>query len=332
MRVKLIGDDRVTQDFYKLEYGIAGPRGGLGQKSVGAERGLGYHIIPQIEVIEEDFEKLSPTEYYYDKNGIERKKAQIEEIIGGILPVKAVNISNVWGPSPMRDVIGLMGMENAYCSMVTEPGQFHRLMEFLTEDIIRQYRYEEENGCMYLNNGNDYTGSGNWCFSRELPGSDFDGHVRSRDTWGHLNAEDSAEISPEMFREFVLPYQKRLAKEFGLVYYGCCEAVSRFWEAGVENIENIRKVSISNWCDEAFMGERLAGKRIIYSRKPSVNYLGVQKNFDEDAFRKYIQKTVGCTKGCKTEYIFRDVITLNGNMEKVRRAVEIVREETQESY
>ena len=148
-----------------------------------------------------------------------------------------------------------------------------------------------------------------------------------------MNAEEACDISPAMFRELILPYQKRLAKEFGLIYYGCCEPTSKFWDNGIETIENVRKVSISPWCDERFMGERLAGKKIIYSRKPKdYMYIGSQAAFDEDAFRKNIRETVAATRGCKVEYIFRDVMTIHGNGAKVKRAVEIVREETGEGY
>ena len=249
-------------------------------------------------------------------------------MIGDILPVRLVNASNNWGPSPLRSIIGFMGMENAYISMATEPEEFHRLMDFVTEDAIRLYRWEEENGHMFLNNGNTLIGSGNWCFTRELPQKDFAGKVRSVDTWIHMNAEEACDISPDMFKELILPYQKRLAKEFGLIYYGCCEPTSKFWDGGIETIGNVRKVSISPWCDERFMGERLAGKNIIYSRKPKdYLYIGSQKELDEEAFRKNIRQTIAATKGCKVEYIFRDVMTIHGNGAKVKRAVEIVREE-----
>ena len=331
-RVEMIGDDRVTPDFYELKYGVYDRICGLGQQdeagNIRASDGTaGYHIVPQIEIIEEDFDKLQPTRFFFPE-AVAEKKARIEAIIGDILPVRLVNATNNWGPSPLRSIIGFMGMENAYISMATEPEWFHKLMDFVTEDAIRLYRWEEENGHMFLNNGNTLIGSGNWCFTRELPRQDFTGRVRSVDTWIHMNAEEACDISPQMFRELILPYQKRLAKEFGLIYYGCCEPVSKFWDDGVDQIENVRKVSISPWCDERLMGERLAGKKIIYSRKPKdYLYIGSQPGFDEDAFRRNIRDTIAATKGCKVEYIFRDVMTIHGNAAKVKRAVEIVREE-----
>ena len=331
-RVEMIGDDRVVPDFYEIKYGVYDKIVGLGQQEIqgdtrASDGTAGYHIIPQIEIIEEDFDKVQPTRFFFPE-AVAEKKARIEEIIGDILPVRLVNASNNWGPSPLRTIIGIMGMENAYISMATEPEEFHRLMNFITEDAIRLYRWEEENGHMFLNNGNTLIGSGNWCFTHELPREDFTGHVRSVDTWIHMNAEEACDISPAMFRDLILPYQKRLAKEFGLIYYGCCEPTSKFWDAGICEIENVRKVSISPWCDEHFMGERLSGKKIIYSRKPKdYLYISSQKELDEEAFRRNIRETIAATKGCKVEYIFRDVMTIHGNGKKVKRAVEIVREE-----
>lgn len=338
-RVTLIGDDRVTPDNYILKYVNCGPFCGLGQKDergqygVGSDGTAGYHIIPQIEVIEEDFHKLKPTELFNPMEDLKKRKEAIDEIIGDFLPVKLVNSTNAWGPSPLRQVIGFMGMENAYIAMMEEPDWFHKLMDFVTEDAIRIYRYQEENGLMYLNNGNDMIGSGNNCFTRELPGKDFTGYVRSKDTWGHLNAEDASAISPDTFREFILPYQKRLAEQFGLVYYGCCEDVSRFWENGIDQLPNVRKLSISPWCDEAYMGPRLAERGVIYSRKcKDTMFLGTTKEFDAEGFRNCIRETVSHTKGCTVEYVFRDIITLHGNNGKIKEAVQIVREETEDSY
>ncbi|MDR0718639.1 MAG: uroporphyrinogen decarboxylase family protein, partial [Treponema sp.] len=60
-------------------------------------------------------------------------------------------------------------------------------------------------------------GAGSCCFTDELPGAGFDGKVRIRDTWGHLNSQESIDISPEMFAEFVYPYCAQTAAEYGLV-------------------------------------------------------------------------------------------------------------------
>ena len=157
-RVEMIGDDRVTPDFYEIKYGVYDSICGLGQKEVqgdtrASDGTAGYHIEPQIEIIEDDFEKVRPTVFRYPAEVVEKKKAAAEDIFGDILPVRLVNATNNWGPSPLRSIIGFMGMENAYIAMASEPEWFHRLMDYVTEDAIRLYRWEEENGHMFLNNG-----------------------------------------------------------------------------------------------------------------------------------------------------------------------------------
>ena len=74
------------------------------------------------------------------------------------------------------------------------------------------------------------------------------------------------------------------------------------------------------------MGEALKGSNVIYHRKPSPNFVGVGKELDEEGFKEHILKTIRCAKGCKLEFSFRDVYNLEGNPDKPRRAVQIVRE------
>ena len=131
-----------------------------------------------------------------------------------------------------------------------------------------------------------------------------------------------------MYKEFMYPYYAKIAEQFGLVYYGCCEPVHDIWDNCLQYLPNLRKISISDWCNEEIMAERLSDSTVIYSRKPSPNYIGVGKELDEEAFRQYIQKTIDLTRNCKVEFIFRDIYSLNGNIEKVKRAVDIVRELT----
>lgn len=331
VNVELIGDDKVVPGYYALEVELDYQKYGIEAKKVYDKDGIGFHIESVIESLEEDFDKLSPSVFEYDDQKYTLKKQFIESIIGDILPVELVNSSNYWDFSITQQVVELMGMQNMFYSMYDEPDLFHELMQFVTEDKIRLLRWEEENGCLWLNNHNHYMGGGSYCYTKELPRKDFAGKVRSIDTWGHMNSQESVGISPDMFQEFILPYMKKLSKEFGMLYYGCCEPVSDFWDGSIDQIENIRKVSISPWCNEAFMAERLSCRDIIYSRKPSPNFLGIQAGFDKEAFRAYIQETVNLTKRCKSEYIFRDIYALHGNIDKVKRAVQIVRELTENS-
>jgi len=224
-----------------------------------------------------------------------------------------------------------MGTQNMFTAMVTETDLFHKLMGFAANEMIRCLRWQEENGLIMLNNNNDYMGSGSYCFTDELPQQDFNGVVRSRDTWGHINSQESVGMSPAMFDELVYPYYAEIAQQFGLVYYGCCEPVHDLW-LSISKLPNLRKISISNWCAERQMADYLQGKNIIYSRKPSPNYLGITQDFDEDAFTDHIKLTTGVIGNLKSEFIFRDIYKLHGNIGKINKAVDITRRLTEGVY
>lgn len=150
--------------------------------------------------------------------------------------------------------------------------------------------------------------------------------VTTKDVWGYMDSQETVSISPNMFGEFFYPFYMEVAQHFGLLNYGCCEPVNSIWEKYISKLPNLRKVSISPWCDEEYMGQALRGTNVIYHRKPSPNYIGVGKVFDEEAFRKHIMKTIKSAQGCKLEFSFRDVYTVEGDIYKPGRAIKVVRE------
>lgn len=319
---ELIGDDKVVPDFFRVPVQIESQFFGVQLHRTVAAEGLGYHDEPVLVNLEEDLAKLRPSEFHFNRVETERLENFAGDILGDILPLRRVNSLNYWHFTPTQHVVNLMGMENLFLAMFDAPEALHRLMAFLVEDMRRLLRWEEREGLLFANAGNDYMGSGSYCFNRELPAS---GPVVSTQTWGHSNSQESVGVSPEQYEEFVFPYIRELAKEFGLFYYGCCEPVDPIWDSCLCKLPNLRKVSISAWCDEAKMAERLSKAPVIYSRKPSPNYLGVDPELDEAAFRAYMKRTIDLTRDCHVEIIFRDIYTLHGNPAKARRAVEIVR-------
>ena len=75
------------------------------------------------------------------------------------------------------------------------------------------------------------------------------------------------------------------------------------------------------------MGERLRGSGVIFHRKPSPNFLGMGTALDEDAFRAHIRKSLLAARGCKMEITQRDVYTINHDVAKAKRYVDIIKEE-----
>ena len=64
---------------------------------------------------------------------------------------------------------------------------------------------------------------------------------------------------------------------------------------------------------------------------PERSYIGKSRKevadiLDENAFRAHIEKTLKTAQGCHLEFAQRDVYTVNRDMNKVKRYVQIIRE------
>ncbi len=284
----------------------------------------GFQFDHPIKNLEEDFHLLRPSTNRYDPELNRLRLEAARDAIGDILPVGIKNHKIEWSGAITATAVNLLGLEELMVNLAAEPELAWKLLEFITADLERQIDWMEELGILTANNGNDYAGAGSYGFTTEL--NPVEGKVRSKDLWFNLNSQESSSISPKMYGEQIFPFIKRLAKRFGLVYYGCCEPVHAVWKDYVSTLPHLRKVSISMWCDENYMGEALKGSSVIYSRKPSPLLLGTKDPFDEEAFRAHIQKTLNAAKDCTIEFIYRDVYTLGGDPSKPARAVKIIRE------
>ncbi len=336
LNYELINDDKVISPYFTINWDIR-EQGMDIQKELGEDssgRKLGYRPVHPIKDLKEDFHLLKPSVFSVDREHTLEQKALLEEIFGDILPVKIKNSSLHWHFAPTARIIDLMGMETMLYSMVDYPDEMHQLMRFLTDNLFAFVKWQEKEGLLVLNNENDYTGAGSYGFTTELPSSGYheNGPVTPKDLWVNMNSQESVGISPDMFGEFISPYYHDLAGEFGSVYYGCCEPVHDIWQDYISKLLGLRKVSISAWCNETLMGEALRGSNVIYSRKPSPNFVGVGEKLDEEAFGKYIENTLTAAKGCHVEFIFRDIYSLGGDITKPGRAVKITRELIEKYY
>ncbi len=325
---ELIGDDKVTPSVLNIDMQIDRRQFGMDFRMIRpkeqSEQLQGFHFDHPIRDLEEDFHKLRPSVNRYDPELNRLRLEAAREAVGDILPVGMKNHSIEWAGAITATAVNLMGLEELLVNMAAEPELAEKLLDFITADLERFIDWQEEKGLLTANNGNDFAGAGSYGFTDEL--HPVPGQVRTKEMWFNMNSQESSSISPRMYGEQVFPFLMRLARRFGLIYYGCCEPVHSVWKDYVSTLPNLRKVSISLWCDEDYMGEALRGSGVIYSRKPSPMLVGTKDPFDEDAFRAHIGKTLEAAKGCRIEFIYRDVYTLGGDPTKMSRAVKIIRE------
>ena len=187
--------------------------------------------LPPLKNLDTDIDKLRFRELAFDRKATLERMEIAREALGDILNVLPQPGYGCWSFGMTRDVISLISMEKLLFGMFDEPENIHRLMKFLSDEALNYLKLAEEEKLLFYNAGNNLVGSGSWGLTDELPSyfKPGDGDVKVSQLWGLAESQETVGVSPEMFGEFIWPYQKRVVENFGLVYYGCCEPVeSRF--------------------------------------------------------------------------------------------------------
>ncbi|HPO16442.1 MAG TPA: hypothetical protein PLI09_23600 [Candidatus Hydrogenedentes bacterium] len=285
---------------------------------------------PPIADLDRDFELLKPRTYSVDREGSLASKAVLEEVFSGILTVR-MRGAFWWTTGLTQILIDLIGLDTMMMFMCTHPEGIHRLMAFLRDDHLAFIDWLERERLFTLNNLNDCIGSGSMGYSRELPQPDWkEGDpVRTKDLWVLSESQETVSISPAMFEEFVFYYQQPIAERFGRLYYGCCEPLHIKWPV-IRKFSNLRRVSVSPWCDQTFMAE-VCGRDIAFSRKSNPTLVSTPY-FDESSIRADLRETIAIARNCNLELIMKDVHTLAGDPYRLRRWVQLAHEVINEVY
>ena len=327
---ELLDDDKVMPDTFDIGWSVNIDELGveIPSESVADHQGVntGYRFMHPITDLERDFAKLKPATCSVDREGTLEWKAFLESVFGDILPVELRG--GIQGGTMLTyKVVALMGMEAFFTALYECPEAVHRLMAYLRDNALRVMKWSEAEGLLRSNNENQQSFGSSYNFTTKLPKSGKTGFgAPLSDMWGCANSQETVGVSPKMFNEFCFPYYRDVCEPMGLLYYGCCEPTHPYWE-DLRRLPHLKKISISKWCDQKFMGEALKGTGIVFSRKPDPNLLGVSEKLDEEAWRAHIGETLDAARGVPVEIIIRDVYTVHGNLDKPRRAVEIAREE-----
>jgi len=283
---------------------------------------LGHHFIPYLHDLEEDEHLLGSSQYAIDLEGTIAEEEKLQELFGDILPVK--RITDAFYCTPMQDIVHIMNMDDMYIAMMDDEERFQNMLNRLADDYLAFFQLQEKEGLVHSHARMQHLCQGTYCFTDEL--QDGVSPAKLSDCWLFMDSQETSGVSPDMYRDLVFPAYAKVMSRFGLVSYGCCEASHPIWDDCLSKVPNLRKVSISPWCDEEFMGERLQGTGITFLRKPPATLLGMDTpHLDEDAVLACFRKTANAAKGCKLEIAQRDVYMVGGSAEKVRRYVELAR-------
>ena len=319
-----MGDDKVVDAALHVRHVYSESDWGMHEKVFRVASHGSYRWDPPLESYDA-LDRLRFPIISVDHEATEKLVALARETFADLLTVH-LRTQWWWTLGMTWTLIKLRGLTQVMLDMYDHPAELHQLMAILRDGHLARLDFLEQNGLLSLNNDNTYVGSGGFGFTRELPQPDFAGRVRTMDMWGFCESQETVQVSPEMFEEFVFPYQMPILERFGLNCYGCCEPLHSRWHV-VKRFPRLRRVSVSPWADVQEMAEFL-GADYIYSYKPTPADLA-RPSIDEDRIRAELRSVLETTRPCRVEVIMKDNHTLSNKPRNATRWCRIAREEAE---
>ncbi|MFZ4397925.1 MAG: hypothetical protein ACOYOU_20125, partial [Kiritimatiellia bacterium] len=320
-----MGDDRVIEPTFTIGHVYTETDWGLHGRKIGGDQGGSYTWEAPLTSYD-DFDKLRFPQIVVNRQVTADVVALAEAAFGDLLTVR-LKTHWWWTLGMTWTLANLRGLEQMMLDMYDEPENLNRIMAFLRDGHLAKLDFLEQNGLLGGNADGSYVGSGGFGYTRQLPRRDCDpARVRTQDMWGFGESQETVGVAPDMFAEFIYPYQLPILERFGLNCYGCCEPLDKRWHV-IKEAPRLRRVSASTWTDADVMAEQLGGK-FIFSSKPNPTHLAEPVLRKEEA-RAELRRvlTAGKRCGCVIEVIMKDNHTLGNNPENAVNWCTIARDE-----
>ena len=256
----------------------------------------------------EDIEKIKMPAVTYNEKTTESHYRTMCEVYDGIMPVKKVGQKHIWF-APWDNIIRWYGIQEAMIDMIERAEFVNAVVERVVDAYMVELDQFEKMNLLSLDNNNTRVGSGAYGYTDELPGANYDSnYVRPHNMWGCSNAQIFSGVSADMHWEFALRHDLRWLERWGLTYYGCCEPLDRKIHI-LRKIPNLRKISVSTWCNLKRAIENI-GSDYVISYKPNPAILA-EDNWHPERARAEIREVLDIAgHNCNVEFIMKDISTL----------------------
>jgi len=253
-----------------------------------------------------DFDRLVLPRFAYDADETRRRSERAAETLDGIMPVHTV-----CGP-PLTLTLGnpaadLRGLNQMMLDMAVQPELMHRLMRHLRDAVLGAMDDVAAAGLLTPNN------TGPMTCSDPIGKPVSDGKTGYQNMWGNANSQEFDQVSPGMWKEFCLNYQKPIFERFGLVAYGCCEDLTHKID-GILTIPNLRMFVSSAWTDLDTVIEKVGDRHVIMWRQKAS---AVVFPDDISAVRQHLRDGMRRLKGCHVQIVLRELQTLAGHPDRL---------------
>lgn len=278
---------------------------------IGGEHGGAYSWDSPIKTYD-DMKKMSFPQVSVDYNTTEKLLDIAKSTFGDYLDVR-IHTNWWWTLGLTSTFINLRGLTQFMMDMYDNADNVHKLMAFLRDGTLSILDFYQKNGLLSSNIDGGLIASGGLGYTDEIK-IPKNNNITPMDMWGFSESQETSHVSPEMFKEFVFPYQLPLLEKFALNCYGCCEALDNRFDI-IKAIPRLRRVSVSPWACLEVMAEKLEDK-YVYSMKPDPAHLA-KPHIDQDFIRNELRESIRTTKNCCVEIIMKDTNTIAGNPQNV---------------
>lgn len=271
----------------------------------------------------DDIAKLVAPRHEIDEEATAAHLGRLQDAIGDLLTLDVNRGPIMLGfyGDISTSLAYLRGLEQIMVDMYESPHELKQLLAFMRDGILANQAAAEAAGDLSLTNGQNQQ----MPYAEELPDPrPNSGPCTRKDLWGFFAAQEYTLISPKFHDEFLYQYQLPLMENFGLTHYGCCEDLTKKIDM-LKQAKNLRSIAVTPVADLAASVEQI-GTDYVISWRPNPTDM-VCANWDEARIRRIIGAGLQMAKGTRLHIYLKDIETVQGEPDRLRRWVEIVRDE-----
>jgi hypothetical protein len=318
-RFKLLRDDEVV--WPHLTIGMnrrreAPPCWGV---AVNVERttdaGGAYRPLPMLKE-ESDLDKVQLPEPMPRPPEESLRMEQMRTLTGDVLPVVAYTDELHYGPYEWA--VRMRGGEQLLYDVSDRPEWVHRLMDRITTGLEGYHRAREAAGVF------DAVAE---LPQVHVPYAEIPDETRHAlgAAWCYVHAQSSASLSPEMYAEFVQPYNARIARLFGRIYYHGCEDLGRK-AAVIRDLPHLSYFHVSPWTRLTDVVPVLRDRPVVLEvHSPPQEVLF---EYRREEMHNELRRRIARAQGMVFDLKLCDIQTIQGAEGQLERWTEIAMEES----
>lgn len=300
------------------------PKGiwGLDSPQMHSEEARGSYVWESPLKNEADLARLHKPHHIIDEAKTEQRVAKLRDAIGDIITIDLDRAPayRMWNGDISTQLARLRGLEQMMWDMMDRPAWLHELLAHMRDGILRTHDEAEQAGDWSLSAHQNQA----MPYAEELhdPAANS-APVQRKDLWYFAASQETTAVGPKQFDEFMFRYQIPIMAPFGLVAYGCCEDLTRKIDV-LRQLPNLRRIAVSPMANVAKCAAQI-GQDYVLSYRPSPSDM-VGYGFRPDFIREQLTRDLEACGDCHVDITLKDVETVQGDPDRVRRWVEITRE------